>query len=66
MSGRAEEATSDQVRVRRWQMYKCLLRCRDQAYIESIVDEVVAGVQGKRVYVEGEDDSSAKTGKNLE
>ncbi|KAF6812243.1 molybdenum cofactor synthesis domain-containing protein [Colletotrichum sojae] len=39
---------------------------RDQAYIESIVDEVVAGVQGKRVYVEGEDDSSAKAGKNLE
>ncbi|KAJ0349340.1 hypothetical protein COL154_004078 [Colletotrichum chrysophilum] len=39
---------------------------RDQAYIESIVDEVVAGVNGKRVYVEGEDDSAAKAGKPLE
>ncbi|KAF4910255.1 hypotheticall protein [Colletotrichum viniferum] len=39
---------------------------RDQAYIESIVDEVVAGVNGKRVYVEGEDDSVAKAGKPLE
>ncbi|GKT45766.1 uncharacterized protein ColSpa_05947 [Colletotrichum spaethianum] len=33
---------------------------RDQAYIESIVDEVVEGVQGKRVYAEGEDDDIAK------
>ncbi|KAK1965101.1 molybdenum cofactor synthesis domain-containing protein [Colletotrichum sublineola] len=33
---------------------------RDQAYIESIVDEVVQGVQGKRVTVEGEDDAMAK------
>ncbi|GKT70062.1 molybdenum cofactor synthesis domain-containing protein [Colletotrichum tofieldiae] len=33
---------------------------RDQAYIESIVDEVVEGVQGKRVYAEGEDDAIAK------
>ncbi|OHW94752.1 molybdenum cofactor synthesis domain-containing protein [Colletotrichum incanum] len=32
---------------------------RDQAYIESIVDEVVEGVQGKRVYAEGEDDTIA-------
>lgn len=29
---------------------------RDQEYIESIVAEVEAGVQGKRVSVEGEDD----------
>ncbi|GJC78140.1 uncharacterized protein ColLi_00978 [Colletotrichum liriopes] len=33
---------------------------RDQAYIESIVDEVVEGVQGKRVNAEGEDDAIAK------
>ncbi|KAF9873204.1 molybdenum cofactor synthesis domain-containing protein [Colletotrichum karsti] len=39
---------------------------RDQAYIESIVDEVVKGVNGKRVFVEGEDDSNAKAGKGLE
>ncbi|KAH0429363.1 molybdenum cofactor synthesis domain-containing protein [Colletotrichum camelliae] len=39
---------------------------RDQAYIESIVDEVVKGVNGKRVYVEGEDDSATKAGKPLE
>ncbi|KAK1988453.1 molybdenum cofactor synthesis domain-containing protein [Colletotrichum cereale] len=33
---------------------------RDQAYIESIVDEVVEGVDGKRVDAEGEDDATAK------
>ncbi|GJD00716.1 molybdenum cofactor synthesis domain-containing protein [Colletotrichum higginsianum] len=39
---------------------------RDQAFIESIVDEVVEGVQGKRVYAEGEDDTTAKAGKGIE
>ncbi|TKW50902.1 Uncharacterized protein CTA1_9377 [Colletotrichum tanaceti] len=39
---------------------------RDQAFIESIVDEVVEGVQGKRVYAEGEDDTPAKAGKDIE
>jgi len=33
---------------------------RDQAYIESIVDEVVEGVQGKRVNAEDEEDVTAK------
>ncbi|EFQ31033.1 molybdenum cofactor synthesis domain-containing protein [Colletotrichum graminicola M1.001] len=33
---------------------------RDQAYIESIVDEVVEGVQGKRVNAEDDDDATAK------
>ncbi|KAK1998953.1 molybdenum cofactor synthesis domain-containing protein [Colletotrichum falcatum] len=33
---------------------------RDRAYIESIVDEVVEGVQGKRVNAEDEDDAAAK------
>ncbi|TQN65053.1 hypothetical protein CSHISOI_10368, partial [Colletotrichum shisoi] len=39
---------------------------RDQAFIESIVDEVVEGVQGKRVYAEGEDDTTAEAGKGIE
>ena len=29
---------------------------RDRAYLESLVDEVVANVEGERVYNEGEDD----------
>ncbi|KAF4778680.1 molybdenum cofactor synthesis domain-containing protein [Colletotrichum scovillei] len=39
---------------------------RDQAYIESIVAEVVQGVEGKRVNAEGEDDTQGEAGKDLE
>lgn len=41
-------------------------RYRDQAYIESIVAEVVQGVEGKRVNAEGEDDTQGEAGKDLE
>ena len=30
--------------------------CRDQAYLESLVPEVVENVQGRRIMTEGEDD----------
>lgn len=35
---------------------------RDRAYLESLVAEVEEGVQGRRVTVEGEDDSGAESG----
>ena len=34
---------------------------RDAAYLESLVPEVVANVEGKRVVVEGEDDENPTT-----
>lgn len=36
---------------------KYLRHCRDKAFIESLVPEVVANVQGRRVMVEGEGES---------
>ena len=36
---------------------------RDQAYLETLVAEVVENVQGHRVTVEGEDDSGSEAEK---
>ena len=57
------------IRARTWSIYflgfdLLTLMNRDQTYLETLIPEVEKNVEGRRVMVEGEDDSGDETVKN--